>query len=238
MTDGSRFRSGNWQSLLLELVVVIVGVIIALGVDSWWEERQERQSERQHLVELEAEFTENIRRLDQTIHAIETNMSAARSLIGVLEDSRPRPDDEELMQLTWDAFGFPVYNPLFSAYDNLVSTGEIRLIRNDMLKRNLAAFRANFDSLQNRDWVLDQWQSLIQPWVVDHLQLDWMPTEYRQQWRLPDPKLRTDWDAVLADQRFRGIIMSRFIAWTDYMNGIEELLPTASAIATELGIEE
>ena len=238
MTTGTRLRSSTRQSLLLEFVVVVAGVIFALAVDSWWDERQERQSEIQHLAVLKTEFAENLRRLDQTIYAIEVNMSATRSLIEITEGAEARPGDEQLTQLTWDAFGFPVYNPLFSAYDNLVSTGEIRLIRNQSLKRNLAAFRANFESLRNRDWVLDQWQNLIQPWVVDHLRLDWMPPGYRQQWELPDPGLETDWDAVLADQRFRGIVVNRFIAWTDYMNGVEELLPAARAIATELGIEQ
>ena len=36
-------RIFGWSMPFGELVIVVVGVLIALGVDSWWDERQERQ---------------------------------------------------------------------------------------------------------------------------------------------------------------------------------------------------
>ena len=38
-----RNSDGNWKYALGELLIIVLGVLIALGVDNWKEERKERE---------------------------------------------------------------------------------------------------------------------------------------------------------------------------------------------------
>jgi len=64
-------REVGWRGALGELVIVIVGVIIALGVDSWWSDRQDRVAEKGHLEALQSEFTENLGTINRNMEFLE-----------------------------------------------------------------------------------------------------------------------------------------------------------------------
>ena len=41
---------------ITEIIVIVAGVLIALGADSWWTERQERQEEVELLAAIKADL--------------------------------------------------------------------------------------------------------------------------------------------------------------------------------------
>lgn len=224
----------SWHAALGELAIVVVGVIIALGVGSWWDQKQERRLEAEHLVELRIESARNLEELRSTLARMDTLKANTLILIEVVEGARPAPPVDSLVELTWLSFSFATYNPLSTAYDNLLSSGGIQLIRDEGLKRDLALFNAHVEGLQRQDWVLDQWNRIIQPWVISNFQLDWLAPSYREEHGVLDPLVQTDWGAVLQDQEFKGIVINRLIAITDYMAGLYDLLPAAEAVVDRL----
>lgn len=226
----------NWQTNFGELAIVIVGVLIALTVDSWWEERENRLEEAAHISALGVEAEQNLVELYAKLAETKKYMASTRALIEIVEGSRKVPPSETLVELIWESFSFVSFDPRLTAYTNLLSTGGIRLLHDEKLKRDLARFRATVDGLQRMDWQQDQWNLLIQPWVVMNLELDWLPETYRIERQLPDPAVLTDWTAVLNDREFKGIVINRLVAFDDYMLGLNSILPTAEALAVRLGV--
>ena len=41
----TNLRQQNWSTLFLELLVVIIGLVLAFQIDCWWEERGDRAKE-------------------------------------------------------------------------------------------------------------------------------------------------------------------------------------------------
>ena len=121
-------REVGWRGALGELVIVIVGVIIALGVESWWSDRQDRVAEKGHLEALQSEFTENLGTVNGNMEFLERVKGSVRDLVGMMEGGRQVVSQDSLVQLTWIAFSFPPYEPQTTAYQNLVNTGDINAL--------------------------------------------------------------------------------------------------------------
>jgi hypothetical protein len=54
-----------WKRLSVEAAAIVGSILLAFAIDAWWQERLERNDEREQLARLRAEFTENIRMIDR-----------------------------------------------------------------------------------------------------------------------------------------------------------------------------
>lgn len=54
-----------WARILAEALAIIVSILLAFGIQAWWEEKQERAKETELLSRLHAEFTTNLARIDE-----------------------------------------------------------------------------------------------------------------------------------------------------------------------------
>ena len=227
----------NWRTAFGELLIVIIGVLVALSVNSWWEDRTDRLEEAEHLAALKSEAEQNLVELYGTLAELERLTESTRELIIIVEGVQDVPSNQTLVDLTWNAFSFVQFDPQFTAYDNLLSTGSVRLLTNETLKLELARFRSTAEGLKLLDWQLDQWSRVIQPWAIKNLQLDWLPDRYRRDNRVPEPRVLSDWEAILKDQEFKGIVINRLIAFVDFKVGLDQIRPAAEALATSLGVD-
>ena len=86
----------NWRTAFAELLIVIVGVLIALSVDSWWEERSDRIEEAEHLAALRMETEQNLAELYRSFARLELLSDSTRELIKIVEGARDRLFDDHV----------------------------------------------------------------------------------------------------------------------------------------------
>lgn len=227
----------NWRTAFGELFIVIIGVLIALSVDSWWDARSDRLEEAEHLAALKTEMEHNLVALYTTIARAKLLSDSTRELIKIVEGARDVPPNEVLIELTWLAFSLAQFSPQFTAYENLLSTGGVRLITDRTLKIELAQFKSAVEGLKFLDYQADQWNFFIGSWVIENLQLDWLPAHYRLENQLPEPQTLSDWNAVIKDQEFKGILINRLIVFDDFEIGLDRIRPSAEALAVKLGVD-
>ena len=131
----------NYGALGVEIVVVILGILIAFQIDRWAQERREREQEHHYLVRLKEDLQFEIGLMADSLEYAEQRIAAAH----LLEDAttnpkiaaeRPNNFAEALERVTWRSF------PNISAYvyTELQSTGNLSLIRSDVLRRNMADY--------------------------------------------------------------------------------------------------
>ena len=154
---------------LAELVVIIVGVLTALGVDEWREERGERVLEAQYLQGLATDVRQDMARMDVLDVQILNRISGATRLLQELgEDASFRgsgstfPDrsgDEarrragelnlfEAISLAGRVFLLDTSSPTF---DELRSTGHLQLIQDAELKRSISEYYRAVESSHHVD---------------------------------------------------------------------------------------
>ena len=143
---------------LAELVVIIVGVLTALWVDEWREERDERVLEAQYLQGLATDVGQDLARMDVLDASILNRISGAtRLLLELGEDASyglgsstfpDRSGDEanrragelslaHAMSLAGRVFLLDTSSPTF---DELRSTGHLQLIQDAELKRSISEY--------------------------------------------------------------------------------------------------
>ena len=93
----------NYGPLGLEIVVVILGILIAFQIDRWAEERRDRTQEYDYLLRLKEDLQIEIRGMDKAIQYAEDRLAA----VLLLEEVIANPSIvEELKKIGLDSLTF------------------------------------------------------------------------------------------------------------------------------------
>jgi len=142
----SEGKTGKYiQYAIGEIILVVIGILIALGINNWNQKRNEIKRERISLNNLILDLDEQFEVLDDNIR-IEENFN--ESGIYVLEHYAKNKafviNDTLLSKLNILVIR-NTFVPINTTYDELVSTGEIGQIRDRALKRKIMQFYSNLE---------------------------------------------------------------------------------------------
>lgn len=148
-------RNQNWLAVAVDFLIVVVGVFLGIQASNWNESRKERVEERRYY----AQILDDLRKDQETLHdalqraaefdaAAEDTLRALRT--GLSPNVRP---GRFAAQVHYAGF---LYIPRASrrTYDELVSTGNLRLLRDQTAKAAIADYYANFEDIRQWDELL------------------------------------------------------------------------------------
>ncbi|QIG54625.1 hypothetical protein G6N82_11075 [Altererythrobacter sp. BO-6] len=135
----ARLARQDWLAVFVELVVVVAGILIALGFDQWAEERADRQRERQYLARLHDDLEIELSGVIAAEGWAAARLDAVEKLDSLIKTPERARNDPAMVPWaietsTWRSF------PAVSAfvYRELQDTGQMRLITSFELRRQLA----------------------------------------------------------------------------------------------------
>jgi len=123
-----------------EIILVVAGILIALQINNWNENKKNRAAESVYLKEMLEDFENNLRKSRDTCSRIEKIIPG---LTGLLEQSAlPKPTvSVDSLNIAFTLINeMPAYNSTDRVYNNLIGAGDFKLIRNMELKKELAAY--------------------------------------------------------------------------------------------------
>lgn len=124
-----------------EILLVVIGILMALQVNNWNEERKLKKQKSILLESLKTEFEENQNRLNIILNFIAQREEYARNLLAILEQLPSRVDSIETV-FALERAGFVHYfNPTLPTYEEMKSSGTLSLIENKDLKRRMADYQ-------------------------------------------------------------------------------------------------
>lgn len=129
----------NYGILGLEIVIVIIGILVAFQIDRWAEDRREREQEYDYLVRLKEDLQIEIHSMDAAIQFAESRIAAVLLLEEVIANPSvvmEQPDAVPVAMETATWRSFPQINAF--VYTELQSSGNLALIRSESLRRELA----------------------------------------------------------------------------------------------------
>lgn len=129
-----------------EIILIAIAILLALAIDQWWQNRADRLTEVEYLTRLEVEFNRNVQMLDFWI----SRMEEKRRFVDTLkEGDSDSLLDQEAAEL-WGSFNvssLPCFPPLRALnYTELVSTGQLGLLRDESIRSGLVDFDAQFEA--------------------------------------------------------------------------------------------
>jgi len=162
-------RQADYGTLLLELFVLIVGILLALAVDRWNQERLDGIETARIVERLKSDTTRNLAMFDQTLPLMERDLSNVKALFRALEAGTMSGEDSANIELAIAYIDVvPSYPLVFAGYDELVATGRLRQLEDPALEDLLSSQRAEYEAAQAS---VGYWRDAIQgtTGALDHL---------------------------------------------------------------------
>lgn len=133
-----------------EIVLVVVGILIALQINNWSDARKDRQKELVHLANIRADLVANIAAMDRTLEVRTARIAAARR---ILDHFNGKPIEDAS---AFNADGIGIYNwERFylgdNSYQELVNSGNFALLRNHAIKDQLLDIQALYRRMKGEE---------------------------------------------------------------------------------------
>ena len=122
-----------------EYLIVVLGVLTAVGINAWWGDRQDRAREGVYLRQLAADLRETERAANEVDAQMHRYERAPRRLAQAYYLADPPPRDS-LVAWGLSIFPYRTLRPVLGTAEALVSTGDLALVRDDSLRIAISAY--------------------------------------------------------------------------------------------------
>ena len=126
-----------------EIVLVVIGILIALQINNWNTNRIERKEELQILKSLKDDFEKTDANLDETLKKQTRVVDYCQQLIAEMRKKNKEIDFNTLGEYVYrGAFSYWRIEPVNGTYDAMIGSGKTGIIQNQNLVQMLAKFSA------------------------------------------------------------------------------------------------
>ena len=147
-----------------EIILVVIGILIALSINNWNENKKERKEEYQALKSLHSEFIESRKRYNSNHDHNEKIFDGIRNLLKILDEKRATEylADSIYMNLNISSWSSATFEPSRGIINSLINSGKLNIISNENLKVQLVQWNDQVINFQN-------WQHLAQDYRFTYL---------------------------------------------------------------------
>jgi hypothetical protein len=131
-----------------EIILVVIGILIALQINNWNENRKESNYEQKLLNELKSDFSYNKEELKRNIKQAGDLAKNGDSLIAILSLPKKDVDLGKVWSYTRRLYGYSTFDPSNGALNNLISSGNLNIIKNDSLRMHLSKWSAMVEDVK------------------------------------------------------------------------------------------
>ena len=136
-----RLREHDWMAATIELVIVVVGILIALGVSNWNEDRLDRQHSAHYLARIHADLLTDRRNIDITLAFWDKVADYGAAAMANGESGQLVDGSAWKTVLAWyQASQTMPFEATDTTFEEMRSSGELGLIVDERLRKELAEY--------------------------------------------------------------------------------------------------
>ena len=159
-----------WKRLFAEGAAIVVSILLAFWIDAWWEDRRDSREEFVILSSLLDEF----QLIQQNLQQLDIYHAAIQDSARVLLASSVGPDqplsDRDIDRLLADLIWFTTPDWLLTPeLNSLVSSGDLSVVSNSELRRDLGKLPTTLDGIRNlMQKELDFYTNEFMPYLTEN----------------------------------------------------------------------
>ncbi len=221
-----------------EIVLVVIGILIALQINNWNEGRLARIEEKRILSNLHQEFEKNKILLDACISRNQQALNSMKEIMdliarqgsqGMLQD----PENSKLDRLLFHSFEHLNYFPSQHSLNELIQSGKMQYLRNNRLKSLLYQWSSALDnSLEGFNGVDQKVEQDILPYLTRKYPLKDMDRFGPLAWK-EGSNLEADKTLILRELEFENLIDDNLYRLNDFLLSLSELSVLIEEILSE-----
>ena len=132
-----------------EIALVVIGILIALQINAWSQERKDRQLEDEYIIRLKRELVQNKLAFESRIRFDKfAEENVGKILYALSDDSNDLSAEELVVAIEHIGWGLK-FQYADDVWQELLNNGNIRLLQNDTLRDKTTAFN------QSVRWIIE-----------------------------------------------------------------------------------
>ena len=201
-----------------EIILVVIGILIALQINNWNEGRKDLAQEQLILKQLQREYISNLNQLDEKILMRNEGLVACNILLNQI-DNPQSVNADDFYKSIWQIVRDPTFDPIVN---DIIGSEKMRLIQNQELVELLSNWSSEVYQVQELELQYQKYRTeTIVPCITrlgvirnvnDALWKDgYTPTEaldkkYNYKFNINPTKKKLDLNKVVADVELEGIV--------------------------------
>lgn len=145
----------NWPQLATEFVIVVGGILMALGIDSWWAERGAAELERAFLGQLVVDLRQAENQLSAEVVGAERAGHAAVELLAVARGDRVAEPDSIAAWVTVAGWWGDPIGPLSTA-QALASSENLFVVQNPAIRSGILQLLDRVRNIETRIQAMEE----------------------------------------------------------------------------------
>ena len=208
-----------------EIVLVVIGILIALQVNNWNEIRKFNKEGVKIMQELKSEFSDNRIILTERIRLLDNANNCVRTVLEFMNKESAEIQQTNIDSIINKSLVYGNYNPANSTILELISSGKLNLIKNNSLKKNLFKWlqilEDSDEDFKNQDL---QTATLLIPYLYKNISIKNLNTYYKYMEVEKKSELFTgDYSKVFHDLEFENLYQDKLFWNTIMLNHYKNL---------------
>ena len=205
MPEARVFDRSGVRATLIELALIVFGVLAALALQGWWEDRAEQQNLVQYLQAFEHEIQNNQEILDNQVEFIEQQHGKTSRIFELLASQDQERIRSEFNTLFGEAIEYRTGEISDFAYQDLVNSGNLRLVKNSELRTSILTYLRHMGmARRNKEIVVEFWNRRFSQYANQHIVMSnigweefYSTNKAGEIWpETPPSHLDNDWESI------------------------------------------
>ena len=205
-----------------EIVLVVIGILIALQINTWNEERKAQSKTNAYLVMLSDEIRTNLELLNRSKTMAEEHRDYNLNTLQVFNSDSARTIElDTFYALTVSKGPFSKMELVRSSFDDLINSGTLENVRDSTLRLQILGIESaikRYEKQYTEVWFV--WEQQIRPYHLEHLNESRIITRFRE-W--PDINFDTDLEAFIYNRKYANMLSGNIIFIGNYIRTIEHI---------------
>lgn len=158
-----------WKRIAAEGAAIVASILLAFWIDAWWDERGEQEDLLEYLIAFEQELIESSKDIELALDLSTGVLKATDEVFLILVDSTHGSLPDNFAETIGSIYKIHSPNLNTGAYEDMVSSGNMRLIGNRTLSDRIKQYMHSVSSVRSVNQVLwDTYYNLQVPYLKDH----------------------------------------------------------------------
>jgi hypothetical protein len=142
------FKEVRWDTLALELLILVIGVTVGLQVNEWEKRRDDSLLKAEYIERLREDFSATVQALQQEADMLKSSITSVSTGANVLhKQTLTKEDHQKLFEAVGASALVGRFGVSFGTVEELKDTGNMRLLRSKDLRIALAALQQSHQQI-------------------------------------------------------------------------------------------
>jgi hypothetical protein len=138
-----------WITITVEAVAIVLSILVAFAIDTWWAEKKENDVEQVALLALRSDFTASREQLARVLLSLESARIDFAHIQSVTTAELVEIDPDAIRKFLTALAKNHTFDPVSATLDALVNDGRLGLISDAQLLTQLSNWRRTLDNIED-----------------------------------------------------------------------------------------